>query len=102
MGTSSGWTTRSSATPPPSASTPNFADAFSNLASAYKDGGRIDDAITCYRKALSLKPDFPDALANFIHSLVFVCDWRNRASDFSKLSKMLDQQIARENCVPSV
>jgi protein O-GlcNAc transferase len=81
---------------------PQFADAYSNLASAYKDGGRIDDAITCYRKALSLKPDFPDALANFIHSLVFVCDWRNRDADFAKLDKMLVQQIARENCVPSV
>lgn len=81
---------------------PKFADAYSNLASAYKDGGRYEDAITCYRKALSLKPDFPDALANFTHSLVFVCDWRTRAADFAKLGTLLEQQIERENCLPSV
>ena len=49
---------------------PEFADAFANLASAYKDSGRFDDAITCYRQALKLRPDFPTASANLVHALV--------------------------------
>ncbi|CAN0460785.1 unnamed protein product, partial [Scytosiphon promiscuus] len=43
---------------------PSFADAYSNLASTYKEGGDVVQAISCYRKALELRPDFPDAFAN--------------------------------------
>ncbi|CAN0531319.1 unnamed protein product, partial [Ectocarpus sp. 8 AP-2014] len=50
-------------------------------------------AIACYRKALSLRPDFPDASANLVHSLVFVCDWSNRDDDFANLKKMLATQV---------
>ena len=39
----------------------------SNLASTYKDGGHIEHAIKCYRAALKLKPDSPDAFANLVH-----------------------------------
>jgi protein O-GlcNAc transferase len=81
---------------------PGFADAYSNLASAYKDGGMVNDAIKCYMKALKLKPNFPDAFANFVHSLVFVCHWKNRAAEFKKMSSMLEEQLADPNCLPSV
>ena len=49
-------------TPPPSRAH-SFAEAYSNLASAYKDAGQLDDSITCYRKALALSPDSPEAFA---------------------------------------
>ena len=39
-----------------------------NLASAYKDAARQDAAIASYRRALALRPDFPEAFANLVHS----------------------------------
>ena len=77
---------------------PDFADAYSNLASAFKDGNEILDAITNYRKALEIRPNFPDALANLVHSLVFICDWATRDIDFKKLNSLLEEQLkTREN-----
>ena len=35
---------------------PNFADAWSNLASAYMRKGRLDEASQCCRQALALNP----------------------------------------------
>ena len=43
---------------------PQFADAYSNMGNAYKDLGRLDDAIRCYGEALKLRPDFADACSN--------------------------------------
>lgn len=63
---------------------------------------QVVDAITCYRKALSLKPDFPDAFANLVHSLVFICDWRTRDLDFRKLSDVLRAQMASSHALPCV
>lgn len=63
---------------------PSFADAWSNLAGAYKDGGHITEAIAAYRQAVALNPTSHDARANLIHSLVFVCDWATRSEDFAR------------------
>jgi protein O-GlcNAc transferase len=52
--------------------------------SAYKDCGRHDEAIVCYRAALRLRPDFPDAFANLMHSLQCVCDWADRPALFAR------------------
>lgn len=35
---------------------PNFADAWSNLASAYMRKGRLNEAAQCCRQALALNP----------------------------------------------
>lgn len=48
---------------------PEVAEGHANLASAYKDATRQDVAIASYRNALELRPDFPDAFANLVHSL---------------------------------
>ena len=40
-----------------------------------------------------LRPEFPDAFANLVHSLVFVCDWSNRDNDFAVLRKILAAQV---------
>mmetsp|Transcript_41710 Transcript_41710/g.96443 ORF Transcript_41710/g.96443 Transcript_41710/m.96443 type:complete len:999 (+) Transcript_41710:300-3296(+) len=77
---------------------PQFADAYSNLASAYKDGGYVQEAITCYRKAIELKQqmegkDFPDAFANLVHSLLFICDWESRDENMEKLKELLEKQL---------
>lgn len=65
-----------------------------------QEGGDVLQAITCYRKALSLRPDFPDAFANLVHSLVFVCDWSNRDRDFAALKEMLAKQVLHCFCIP--
>ena len=36
---------------------PDYAEALNNLANAYKDQGRLDEAIACYRKAIAAKPE---------------------------------------------
>lgn len=47
---------------------------------ACQDAGRIEEAVTCYRTALSHRPDFPDAFCNLVHSLVLICDWHTRGN----------------------
>lgn len=74
----------------------------SNLAGAYKDGGKIAEAIDNYRAALRLRPQFPDAFSNLVHSLVFICDWSNRSEDFRKLDEMTQQQLRTPGQLPSV
>lgn len=74
----------------------------SNLAGAYKDGGKIAEAIENYRAALRLRPHFPDAFSNLVHSLVFICDWSNRSEDFRKLDEMTQQQLQTPGQLPSV
>jgi tetratricopeptide (TPR) repeat protein len=42
---------------------PKFAPLWTNLACAYKQTSRDDDALECYNKALALDPNAPDVLA---------------------------------------
>ena len=43
---------------------PDYAEAHSNLGTAFFQQGRADEAIRQYQEALRLKPDFPDARRN--------------------------------------
>lgn len=43
-----------------------------------------EEAIAAYRQALALRPDFPDAFANLVHSMQCVCDWQDRPSLFQR------------------
>jgi len=43
-----------------------FVEAYNNLGNAYKDQGRIQEAVASYRKALALKPDFATAASNLL------------------------------------
>ena len=42
----------------------DFAEAHHLLGSVFKDQGRLDEAIACYRRALELKPDLAHAYNN--------------------------------------
>ncbi len=57
---------------------PQSAEAHANLASSFKDCGRQEDAMRCYLQAFELRPDYPEALANLVHSMQSVCDWSGR------------------------
>jgi protein O-GlcNAc transferase len=37
---------------------------FNNLGNAYRELGRLEESINCYRTALRLKPDHPHAYNN--------------------------------------
>ena len=43
---------------------PRFAAAFSNLGTALSNAGDMDQAITCFRRALELQPNYPQAHSN--------------------------------------
>ncbi|CAN0413635.1 unnamed protein product, partial [Discosporangium mesarthrocarpum] len=90
--------------PPPSSYPPPLVDLsqpmllhalHSGEFGAWWEGGEIVQAISCYKKALELRPDFPDAFANYVHSLVLVCDWHNRDAEFATLSRVLEAQVKR-------
>lgn len=70
-----------------------MAEAHANLASAYKDSGLSESAIQSYRHALLLRPNFPEAFCNLLHTLQCVCDWDDREAQFVQLEKVIRQQI---------
>jgi protein O-GlcNAc transferase len=72
-----------------------------NVAAAYKDAARHDQAIVSYTRALQLKQDFPEAFANLVHSLQSVCDWRDRTSLFQRLEDDVRRALAADD-VPAV
>ncbi len=43
---------------------PNESAAHNNLGNVLKESGRLDEAVTCYRRALELSPDYADAHNN--------------------------------------
>ncbi len=72
---------------------PESAEAHANLASCYKDAARQDAAITSYRRALAMRPDFPEAFANLVHSLQCVCEWRDRPALFQRMEVEVPPKI---------
>lgn len=63
--------------------------------------GRHDEAIVSYRQALSLRSDFPEAFANYVHSLQCVCEWRDRPALFVRLEAEVRRDLAAGR-LPSV
>ena len=49
---------------------PDFAVAFLFLGNALKKDGELDEAITCFRKAIKLKPGCVDSLSELAHCLI--------------------------------
>lgn len=69
---------------------PNFADAWSNLASAYMRKGRLNDAAHCCRQALALNPHLVD------HFLKYLFDYKVVLS-YCSLTVQLLQVDAHSN-----
>jgi uncharacterized protein YjiS (DUF1127 family) len=55
---------------------------------------QISKAIQSYRKALTLKPNFPEATANLIQSQLSICDWSSYKEDILKLQELTRDQLA--------
>ncbi|MFW8505940.1 tetratricopeptide repeat protein, partial [Klebsiella pneumoniae] len=49
-----------------------------NLANAVKDRGRINEAITYYKRAVKSNPDFAEAVCGLFTALNSVCNWKGR------------------------
>lgn len=75
---------------------PTFADAHCNLASIYKDMGRIADAIEFYQNALRYKTDFPDAYCNLTHCFLIVCKWDDYNDRMHSLVSIVQHQLKHE------
>lgn len=52
-----------------------------------------DESISCFRKALVLKAELPDALSNLVHTLQILCDWSGLREHFPALVQMVEQQL---------
>ncbi len=74
---------------------PDFFIALANLGNSFKDIGKHEEAIECYRRALIVKPYFVDAFCNYVHSVMFVCDWRERDKSFVRIREIVDSQICQ-------
>ncbi|CAN0892128.1 Probable UDP-N-acetylglucosamine--peptide N-acetylglucosaminyltransferase SEC [Linum grandiflorum] len=78
---------------------PTMAEAHANLASACKDSGHVEAAVKNYRQALVLRPDFPEATCNLVHTLQCVCIWEERDKMFSEVEGIIRRQISVRSCV---
>ncbi|MFO1481977.1 MAG: tetratricopeptide repeat protein [Verrucomicrobiaceae bacterium] len=52
------------------AKSPNKFRTWGNLGAAYSDGGKEEQAVQCYRKALELEPHFQNGMLNLSNSLL--------------------------------
>lgn len=50
----------------------------------------------CYERALTIKPDFPDAFAGLLQARDSVCDWTGRDAYLQRLAMVLEAQLASD------
>ena len=69
-----------------------------NLGNLYKDEGQLEMAIAEYRKALSIKPDFAEALNNLAVAYMMQGEYARALSLFRKIIELQpDSVMARYN-----
>ena len=73
------------------AADPGYAEAFNNLGETLADMGRPDEAISFFRKALELKPDFGLATGNLYYALNRICAWEQMGA----IDPVLDRCTAK-------
>ncbi|MGD8524049.1 MAG: tetratricopeptide repeat protein, partial [Desulfobacterales bacterium] len=59
---------------------------YNNLGHVFKRLDQLDNAISCYEKALQIQPEYPDALSQLVHLLQQTCAWQK----LDGLSEKLD------------
>src|SRR5260370_26426171 len=62
---------------------PDYAKALNNRGNTLKDQGRLEEAVTSYRRALVVKPDYADADSN----LLFAQHYMDRISNADLLAE---------------
>jgi tetratricopeptide (TPR) repeat protein len=56
---------------------PSSARAQNNLGSAWRETGHLPEALACYRRALELKPDYPEGQMNYGMALLSDGQWED-------------------------
>ena len=72
---------------------PDFPEAFYNLGNAWRELGDLTEAITAYRNALRLRPDYADAFSQLMYHRAQACEWDNYETDQEKLVDMVRQGV---------
>ena len=57
---------------------PDYPEAYNNMGNALQERGRLEEALTAYNKALSIKPDYADAWSN---GAVYTLEHWNKIDD---------------------
>jgi tetratricopeptide (TPR) repeat protein len=69
-----------------------------NLATAYRESGKITTAVKLYKKVLTIKSNYDLSLLNLELSLMKICDWSELSNyDFSKYKKTPFMSIITED-----
>eukprot|EP00002_Diphylleia_rotans_P022014 TRINITY_DN4304_c0_g2_i1.p1 TRINITY_DN4304_c0_g2~~TRINITY_DN4304_c0_g2_i1.p1 ORF type:complete len:1100 (-),score=241.30 TRINITY_DN4304_c0_g2_i1:2731-6030(-) len=65
------------------------------LGNGFKDSGKHPEAVVEYKKVLEVEPCHPAALANMVHSQLFISDWTDREEILNRLKKVMYDQIEK-------
>eukprot|EP00002_Diphylleia_rotans_P001791 TRINITY_DN11022_c0_g1_i1.p1 TRINITY_DN11022_c0_g1~~TRINITY_DN11022_c0_g1_i1.p1 ORF type:complete len:1017 (+),score=216.96 TRINITY_DN11022_c0_g1_i1:92-3142(+) len=65
------------------------------LANGFKDAGKHKEAVEHYKAVLLMEPFHPAALANMVHSQLFISDWTNRDENMRLLKRIMYEQIQK-------
>jgi len=74
---------------------PDSALAYNSLGDAFREQGKLDEAVACFRRALELKPSYASALGSLVHELQHVCCW----DDLRVLSERVIEAIDQDSDV---
>ncbi len=66
---------------------PNYAEAFFNKALICIENKKFEEALECYSSALSINPYLENALGDFVHSSMTICDWTNLKDNLDVVEK---------------
>jgi len=83
---------------------PNHTNSLNHVGTIFKDWGRLEEAMHYYCKALVVGTDalsVAEILSNFAHTLMFLCDYSQRAEVLDQVEAMTREQLAK-NVTPSV
>jgi protein O-GlcNAc transferase len=72
-----------------------------NLGNVYFEQQSYADAITQYRAAVNLKPDFPNAYGSLVYSLLFTCVWDERDDMLRRITQFVQTAVDEQTAPPA-
>ena len=56
---------------------PDYAEAYNNMGNAFKEQGKLEEAIEVFNKAVSVKPNFAEAYNSLAFLKLMTDDWKD-------------------------